>query len=102
MYSLVPSRPMGYLIKYNLFTPISDLSDLYINSHSGRLADKDRVTHASFTLHLNLWTTHVYLNTGNRNRITRLVDDAKISLGSTISKFGCIFRSHFYLVILEL
>ena len=29
MYSLVPSRLMGYLIKYNLFTTISELSDLY-------------------------------------------------------------------------
>ena len=29
MYSLVPSRPTGYLIKYNLFTTISELSDLY-------------------------------------------------------------------------
>ena len=31
MYSLVPSRPTGYLIKYNLFTTISELSDLYTN-----------------------------------------------------------------------
>ena len=29
MYSLVPSKPTGYLIKYNLFTSISELSDLY-------------------------------------------------------------------------
>ena len=32
MYSLVASRPTGYLIKYNLFTTISELSDLYTNS----------------------------------------------------------------------
>ena len=31
MYSLVPSRLTGYLIKYNLFTTISDFSDLYTN-----------------------------------------------------------------------
>ena len=34
------------------------------------------VTHASFTLHLNPWTTHVYLNIMDRNRITNLVDNA--------------------------
>ena len=28
MYSFVPSRPAGYLIKYDLFTTISELSDL--------------------------------------------------------------------------
>ena len=32
MYSLVPSRPTGYLIRYNLLTTISELSDLYTNS----------------------------------------------------------------------
>ena len=31
MYSLVHSRPTGYLIKYNLFTTISELSDLFTN-----------------------------------------------------------------------
>ena len=41
------------------------------------------MTRASFTLHLNPWTTCVYLNTVDRHRITRLVDDAKITLLST-------------------
>ena len=32
MYSLVPSRPTSYLIKYNLFTTIFELSYLYTNT----------------------------------------------------------------------
>ena len=34
------------------------------------------VTRASFTLHLNPWTTRVYLNIMDRDRITRVLDDA--------------------------
>ena len=33
------------------------------NSIVGRLEGKDRVIRESFTLHLNPWTTRVYLNT---------------------------------------
>ena len=41
MYSNVPSRPTGYLIKYNLFTTISELSDLYTKRYVIRTHQKD-------------------------------------------------------------
>ena len=80
----------------------------YGNSIAGQLADRDRVTRASFTLHLNPRTTHVYLNTSDRNRNTRLVDAAKISLGSTyITIEHCVIYQLtvfiiFYLTILAI
>ena len=55
----------------------------YRNSIVGRFEDKDRAIRVSFTLHLNIWTTRMYLNTVDRNRITRWADNTKISLLST-------------------
>ena len=39
MYSLVLSRTTSYLIKYNLFTTISELSDLYTKTCLRQLSE---------------------------------------------------------------